>query len=271
MNGNEIAHLNASKLTTGLDKHEFSYWSKLLKASLPEKKSSKQTSEDSNLQNFSLGKRLTLVSDSGVEHPAAIYGTSAPSLIYKTEFTTQYLSSARSTATGSQPSILKIGIDDYYNSVTVVETGVLFKLFLIGTTRGKIKAVFLSKSENQNSTDGECIRKDKENENQIAGTGTAEQQAVEEFEMEFSTLDFIGHSSIITSLSLKNTSKHFVSGSLDGEVRLWSIPLHQCLIATKDHFKAVLSLTMAPKNDLYASGGSEGNIFLWSENSCKFD
>ena len=81
--------------------------------------------------------------------------------------------------------------------------------------------------------------------------------------------EFVGHTSAVVAVSLRYDSKRFVSASIKGEIRLWDIPLRVCLYSVHDHFKCVFSLKMSPKGDLFASGGSEQIIYLWSEHSTK--
>ena len=75
-------------------------------------------------------------------------------LSYKAEFASEMLSNSKS-GPNQQPHIMKLTLNDYYLNITVVSSCPLFKLFLIGTTRGIVKAVFVNKSEEIQKADDE--------------------------------------------------------------------------------------------------------------------
>lgn len=167
---------------------------------------------------------------------------------------------------------MKIGIHDYYSKITVVETNSMFRLFLLGTTHGKIKCVYLEKSEDDNKVDNEVIREERlKREKEIAdinaSANTPEPVVNEEFFFNLGMSDFVGHSSVITALSLKYNCQTFVSGSLDGEIRVWDVLSHSCLSVIKDHFESINTIKMSPRDGLFASSGTEPIINLWSEST----
>lgn len=213
--------------------------------------------------NYGLGKRLTHLQDDSQSFVPQ-------SLSYRAEFTKEFLASARAQQTGV--NILKVGLGDYYSEVTVVETNALFQLFLLGTTKGKIKCVFLSKNEDQNRIDSEVIREERlKREKEVADINAAANNidpiVNEEFFFNLSVIDFVGHCSVITAISLKYNNARFVSAAVDGEVRLWDIGLHACLAVYRDHFEGVFALKMSPKDDFFVSSGSERLLYLWKEGS----
>lgn len=263
MSSEEIAKINSSKLLVGLDPAEHQYWTRLIKQSA----SKIHLSEESE---FSLGKRLAQMDElSEVQGEKKLSGA-RQSLGFKAEFAKEFISNSRSQAAEkSQPNVLKIGINDFYGLVTVVETNPLMKVILVGTAKGEITCVFLQKSTQCYEEDTERMRveqneRDRENQNAAA---EGEQAVNEEFRYDLNSLIFSGHSSPITAISLKYDSRRFVSGSLDGEIRLWDVQLQECIAVFKEHFEAVFTLKMAPKGDLFASSGSEAIIYLWSEAS----
>jgi hypothetical protein len=247
---------------TGLPKLEYNYWLRLLRACQPT--SSQRGASTGSLPDdgpYGLGKRVSQLQEDTPVQPQ--------SLAFKSEFTREYLATSRAAA---GPHILKIGFNDYYSEVTVVETHALFHLFLMGTTKGVIKAVFMGKSEEQNRVDSEVIREERiKREKEVADLNAAANgsDAIinEEFFFNLSILEFVGHSSVITAISLKCDGTKFVSGAVDGEVRLWDVALRSCLAVYKDHFEAVFALKMSPRDDLFASAGSERLIYLRKESS----
>lgn len=262
----ELTKINSLPLISGLPKHEYNYWQKLFRVLQPKESKGASSALTSSQANYSLGKRLSLQSEDDL--PATIQ-----TLSHKVEFTREFLESARNEIkTG--PSIMKIGIHDYYSKITVVETNAMFHIFLLGTTQGKIKCVYMEKAEDDNKIDSEIIRderlkREKEINDINASANTPEPIINDEFFFNLSMNDFIGHSSVITALSLKYNSQSFVSGSLDGELRVWDIPAHTCLSVLKDHFEVISTIKMSPRDGYFASAGSEQVINLWSESSSK--
>lgn len=260
----ELSQVNTSPILTGLSKTEYNYWQKLLRYAAPVPSGPKGSTSSPLVDggNYSLGKRLVVLTDDDIP-------STPQTLTHKVEFTKEFLSSAKSQ---SGPNILKVGIDDYYSKITVVETNYLFQLFLLGTTDGSIKCIFMRKNEEENKADNEVIkeersRREKEIADINASANTIEPIINEEFFFNLSSTDFNGHCSVITAISLKYNCTRFVSGSLDGEIRLWDIPMQMCLMVVKAHFESVLTLKMAPKDDLFVTAGSEQILSLWHENS----
>ena len=261
----EISQINLLPLSTGLPKFEYNYWLKLLRFSQQSPASIKGSTSTANLDdgNYSLGKRLSLLQE---EKSSKLN----QNLSFKAEFTKEYILSSKIATT--EANIIKIGLVDYYSEVTIVETNSLFQLFLLGTTKGKIKCVIFTKNEENNKIDNEVIREERtKREKEVADINAAANNSDpiinDEFFFNLTMVDFIGHHSVITAISLKYNSSRFVSGSIDGELRLWDVPMHTCLAVYKDHFEAVFCLKMAPKDDLFASAGSERILYLWKENS----
>lgn len=258
----EIKKLNEATYNPGLPKLEYSYWQKLIRASQPQTSQRGATSGSSSDEGpFSLGKRLSMAVAESVEQPQ--------SLSYKAEFAKEYLTTARSS---SGINILKVGLSDFYNEVTVVETHTLFQLFLLGTTKGPVLGVWLGKTEDQNRIDADVIKeerlkREKEVADLNAAANNAEPLVNDEFFFNLNMFEFSGHSSPITAISMKPDGSKFVSGSVDGEVRLWDTTIKLCLSVYKDHFEAVFALRMSPRDDMFASAGSERLIYLWRESS----
>lgn len=273
----EAQTINSTKLHIGLDSVDYGYWNKLLRAAKgappqTQRSGAQSSSAQNNEQgSYGLGKRLKKLENDetpiGHLHPAA--------LSYKAEFAQAMLIQARTVGQNQSalPHILKIGLNDYHGSVTCVAMCPLFKMFLIGTAKGLIKAVFINKSEethkadNEEAKDEQKEREATENKEQGAVEKNEGDKIVEDFDSSLNLYEFVGHSSPVVSLSLKYDSNRFVSGALNGEIRLWDIPLRRCLYVVIDHFKCILALKMSPKGDLFASAGSEGIIYLWSEQS----
>ena len=283
----EKDEINKHKVLTGLDKSDYAYWMKLLKSAAPVKpvvptgKGSKATAilpPPEEVNQHSLTNRLALLSEQGGAKQTQ--GTPT-SLAFKLEFTQNFLSTARSQQSqpgspvppvAAQPSILKLGFEDYYGAVTVVETNMMLKIVLFGTSKGVIKAAVLSRAaDSPQPEQGISVLKSKDFEQQPilgdAGTTAAQPAVSDEFETLLDMAEFVGHKSPITAMSLKYDSTRFVSGSLDGHIRYWDVTRNTCLYVLQEQFESILSIKMSPKRDLFASAGSEAAIILWNEAS----
>lgn len=271
MSIDEINSINSSRILTGLTRADYNYWQKLIKISASKVHKVEEP-------EFFLGKRLTLMNEDMKEKSSLNLKRNSQSsrqnLIHKLEFTKEYISNAQALTSEkpAQPSILRVGINDYYNWVTIVETNMMMHVILLGTSNGDIKCVFMTKSEETNTRDNELIKieqTERERENLNAG-GDGEKEPQDEFEFSLDSFDFVGHCSVITALNLKYDSSRFVSGALNGEIRVWDIQLRECISVCRENLEAVLSLKMSPKFDLFASSGSETLVYLWKESTGSF-
>src|SRR3990167_2627374 len=240
--------INKKQVFTGLEKSDFAYWSKLLKScpaakpvAAPTRKTPKATailpaSQEDGLQ-YSLAKRISLLGEQTSRWPNP-QPQIPTSLNYKMEFTKNYLNTAKclqpnttsqQSATSGLPSILKFGFEDYYGSITVIESNVMMKIVLFGTSKGMVKGVFLGRSADTHQPEqGVSTQRQKETDQQLMAAqeqnvGSAQPQPTssDDYEMSLDMVEFVGHRSPITALSLKHDSSKFVSGSIDGQVRCW--------------------------------------------------
>lgn len=240
MSAEEIQKLNSVSLDLGLNSLDYKYWKALLE---------KIPSEEKASENY-LGKRL-------VESKLCPGPSLRAPLSYKYELTKKLLSNDEFKV--GQASILNFGFDDYYSKISAVETNAMFKIVLLGTTKGKIKCVYLSKPEDGGQNEGE---------EGLAGTGEKiDPELEEDFEVSLNCFEFLGHKNIVSALSLSPDSTLFVSGSVDGEIRLWNTEIRCCLRICSQHLQAVLTLKMSPKGAFFLSGGVDATICLWNHSS----
>ncbi|KIJ61786.1 hypothetical protein HYDPIDRAFT_59932, partial [Hydnomerulius pinastri MD-312] len=78
---------------------------------------------------------------------------------------------------------------------------------------------------------------------------------------------YTGHSSWIYSIAFLPDSKHIVSGSLDGSVRVWSLTEgHQVGEAVQVESE-VWAVAASEDRKLLASGGADGKVIVWDAKS----
>lgn len=240
MSAEEIQKLNSVSLDLGLNSLDYKYWKTLL-----EKIPSEQNSDENYLWKRILESKLC---------PGP--SLRAP-LSHKFEYTKKLLSNDEFKV--GQDSIINFGFEDYYSKISVVETNNMFKIVLLGTTKGKVKCIYLSKQEESGQNEGE---------EGMTGTGEKiDPELEEDFEVSLNCYEFLGHKSIVSALSLSADSSLFVSGSVDGEIRLWNTEIRCCLRICTQHLQAVLTLKMAPKGNFFLSGGVDATICLWNHSS----
>jgi len=71
-----------------------------------------------------------------------------------------------------------------------------------------------------------------------------------------------GHTSGVLSVSI--VGNRIVSGSEDGEVRIWDAESYECIKAERKHEGGVLTLAPCAERNLVFSGGRYGEVSLWS-------
>jgi len=253
----EIKQINGSKLISGLEKSDYTYWTRLLNAVHGTSWNKEPASSDPSA-NYSLGKRLLQLEKS---QGSVVSSGLPPSLAFRTALAQAMLSSKSQTT--QIPSILKIGLVDYYSRVTVVTACPLFQIFLFGTCKGKIKAIYFDKNEECNRIDNEKGRveqSEREAERDAEGNPIVQ----EDFGFSLNTFEFRGHKSAITALSIKSDRTKMVSAAVDGEIRVWDLIQKICTSVHGDHLESVGVLSWAPRGEMFLSGGSEASILLWA-------
>lgn len=183
-------------------------------------------------------------------------------LSYKIEYAKDYLDK-KAVDHYNEPDILKVTLQPAKESVTVVETNLIFKVLLVGYSDGRIKSFYLFEESAKDVEMDKPAPSAKTNLETILDTDINE--AVDSIK----ECTYIGHSRPITCLTLNYDSYYFLSGSADCTVRLWSLKLDQCLAVYKGHHRSITSLKLNPKGFHFASGGADGLIFLWLTNRSK--
>lgn len=298
---NEISAINSSKLASGLTPSECNYWKNLLSHGRKNSKANqdqyclgKRLTANSSLP--SLPQSLTYKMNF-TKSLLESYQTSSSTLeeaqkVEALSKTTEQKSSSLELSDKNTFSICKLSFEDYYSSVTVVQVNKENNIILMGTNRGKVLAIFLYRQVSEADNDDNGLEPDN-NQNDAGNTGEGPEDNNPEQERDdnregdkidgidnngqdpasnssystnLSLFTFIGHSSPVTGLSIREDSQRFISGCLDGSVRLWDLGARECLRVLQGHFQTVIALSMAPKGGLFASAGSEGQIILWKEN-----
>ena len=73
----------------------------------------------------------------------------------------------------------------------------------------------------------------------------------------------IGHTDLVSSLSITSDGRHAVSGSWDGTLRVWELKTGRCLRVLKGHSDIVNTVTLTPDGRYVVSGSNDKTIRLW--------
>ena len=63
-----------------------------------------------------------------------------------------------------------------------------------------------------------------------------------------------GHKNIVTSLLYLYSRNQLLSGSEDGELRVWNIETSKCLQIIREHKKGIVSMIDIPKFKIFITG-----------------
>ena len=74
-----------------------------------------------------------------------------------------------------------------------------------------------------------------------------------------------GHAGTVTSVAFSPSGKILASGSVDQRVRLWDLTTGQHLHTFSNHTSKISAVAFA-RDDVLASGGSDGTVFIWDLN-----
>lgn len=74
-----------------------------------------------------------------------------------------------------------------------------------------------------------------------------------------------GHAGTVTSVAFSPSGKILASGSADQRVRLWDIATGKLIHTFSSHTSKISALAFA-KDDVLASGSSDGTVFIWALN-----
>lgn len=179
-------------------------------------------------------------------------------LSHKIEYAKDYLDK-RLVDEQNEPNILQVSLKNF-QKVTCVETNLMGKVIVVGFSNGTIRSYYFYE---ESSKDFDLDRP--------AGPQQSNLQTILETDINevvdgVKECTFIGHSGMITSLSVSYDSFYFISGSADCTVRLWSLKMGHCLSVYKAHVKTIWSVKISPKGFHFASGGADSMIFLWLSN-----
>lgn len=178
-----------------------------------------------------------------------------PKLSHKIEYAKDYLDK-RTVDEEIEPNILKIAFKNLIH-VTCVETNLMAKVIVTGFSNGTIKAFYFYE---ESSKDFDLERPSTTIHSNLQ---TILETDINEVVDSAKECLFMGHSGMVTSLSMSYDSFYFISGSADCTVRLWSLKMGHCLAVYKAHIRSVWSVKLSPKGFYFASGGADSMIFLW--------
>ena len=74
-----------------------------------------------------------------------------------------------------------------------------------------------------------------------------------------------GHAGTVTSVAFSPSGKILASGSVDQRIRLWDLTTGQHLHTFSNHTSKISAVAFA-RDDVLASGGSDGTVFIWDLN-----
>ena len=74
-----------------------------------------------------------------------------------------------------------------------------------------------------------------------------------------------GHAGTVTSVAFSPSGKMLASGSADQRIRLWDLTTGQHLHTFSNHTSKISAVAFA-RDDVLASGGSDGTVFIWDLN-----
>lgn len=78
------------------------------------------------------------------------------------------------------------------------------------------------------------------------------------------SIELVGHSGPVTSLSSSADETVLMSSSCDSTVRLWSLELKKCLVSYKSHHGPVWGVSCCPRQPYFATAGWDGTARVWS-------
>ncbi len=81
--------------------------------------------------------------------------------------------------------------------------------------------------------------------------------------------DFIGHSSMIFSVTFSPDGKYLASGSRGSTIRLWSVESQKEVTTLQGYHECVYSVAFSPDGKYLASGSRDKTVTLWSVESQK--
>jgi transcription initiation factor TFIID subunit 5 len=183
-------------------------------------------------------------------------------LSHKIEYAKDYLDK-KTIDELNEPNIQQVSFKNF-NQVTCVETNLMGKVIVVGFSNGTIRSYYFFE---ESSKDFDLERAPIVQQSNLQ---TILETDINEVVDGVKECIFIGHSGMVTSLSVSYDSFYFISGSSDCTVRLWSLKMGQCLSVYKAHIKTVWSVKISPKGFHFASGGADAMIFLWLSNRSSF-
>ncbi|KAM7379694.1 hypothetical protein PAMP_005228 [Pampus punctatissimus] len=93
---------------------------------------------------------------------------------------------------------------------------------------------------------------------------TADRKHLATVSLDFMLKSLIGHQRSVRSLSFSPSSSMLCSGSVSGEVRVWSVPTSTCVGCFQAHCGATEALTFLDEGSMLLSAGADHMLNLWS-------
>lgn len=192
-----------------------------------------------------------------------------PSLSSKINFYQNYVK-RDNISISKEPSTLMVNLADTPELITCVEFSRNFDLLLVGQQNSTILCFFI----NPNFVGSDLFGSVKKSMTDNLKKAMAAENVLKEV-LENSTaymngqtdvpeaIEFIGHTSAISSLSLQHDELYFLSASLDCTIRYWCIRQRACLVVFKEHFNTIWEVKFCPKGYFFASGSSDTTARLW--------
>ncbi|HPZ08134.1 MAG TPA: protein kinase [Candidatus Eremiobacteraeota bacterium] len=79
-------------------------------------------------------------------------------------------------------------------------------------------------------------------------------------------ITFEGHSRPVTSISIFNDGKKFISGSSDNSLKLWNLADNKCINNFREHTLRINDITISPYESLFVSASDDKTIKIWNIN-----
>lgn len=295
-----IRKINSQSYYTGLSREEYVYVSKLedlyIRKVTKDQKDTKKEKEalarkikekkKVHLDDSILGKRGLELDQkiSQVEKLGAsfLHNTPEIKLKYKIEYAKDFLDRSPIDDRSIEPDVLRYSFNDVHDQITCVESTPMNRVMLFGTVSGKILGFYFYEKAGENSGLEKGSFPPKQSSNQNVGDKNQKEGAAPEnkdnlekiieskaqdFALEVRQMEFNGHKSAVTSMSINYDSSYFISGSVDSSIMLWNLQIGHCLAIFKGHLKSVWAVKMSPRGHYFLSGGSDSIMFLWQTNN----
>ena len=131
--------------------------------------------------------------------------------------------------------------------------------------------VLIQNMRDNNNNNNNNINNDNNKENDNVNNNNSKEIPSPSFIYELITsryrhFSLFGHTGSIFSISISPENDYIISGSFDGNVRLWNLHTKSCVNIYKN-FSPILSVKFSPIGHYFVSGGCDNSIKLYAINS----